>query len=352
MSYEDGMAALNLDMPARIPRTEYSAEFHWPLIEAVTGVSVSAASPPEERKRATLAFMDAWRYDFFWSTLIHCQPLGDLRTKMGHAEYAAEGADYSTEVTSPFATPEEVLAFDPMEAYGPCDQAAATRQFEEHYRRQVEDHPDGANMTGIYITLVSGLIEIFGWDLLLLAAGTDPDAFGALTDRYAAWIQGYYDALGAAEVPVVMVHDDIVWTSGPFIHPDWYRRFVFPNYRKFFAPLRDSGKRIMFTSDGNYTAIMEDVAGTGVHGFAIEPTTDMALMAERYGKTHVIIGNADTRILLNGTHADIRAEVKRCIDIGRDCPGFFMAVGNHIPANTPIDNALYYNQCYEELGRR
>jgi len=29
-----------------------------------------------------------------------------------------------------------------------------------------------------------------------------------------------------------------------------------------------------------------------------------------------------------------------------------MAVGNHIPANTPVESALYYNEVYEELCRR
>lgn len=33
-------------------------------------------------------------------------------------------------------------------------------------------------------------------------------------------------------------------------------------------------------------------------------------------------------------------------------PGFMMAVGNHIPSNTPLENALYYNQVYEQLSRR
>ena len=40
------------------------------------------------------------------------------------------------------------------------------------------------------------------------------------------------------------------------------------------------------------------------------------------------------------------------MDIGKSCPGFFLAVGNHIPANTPVESALYYNEVYEELGRR
>ena len=63
----------------------------------------------------------------------------------------------------------------------------------------------------------------------------------------------------------------------------------------------------------------------------------------------MIVGNADTRVLLYGSQADIRAEVERCIALGRRCPGYFMAVGNHIPPNTPVENALYYNQVYEEL---
>ena len=48
----------------------------------------------------------------------------------------------------------------------------------------------------------------------------------------------------------------------------------------------------------------------------------------------------------------MRREVERCVRIGRDCPGFFMAVGNHIPSNVPVENALYYNQCYEEMAYR
>jgi uroporphyrinogen-III decarboxylase len=72
-------------------------------------------------------------------------------------------------------------------------------------------------------------------------------------------------------------------------------------------------------------------------------------VVEKYGQTHVIVGNADTRILLYGSKDEIYAEVERCLRLGRDCPGYFLAVGNHIPPNTPVENALYYNQVYEEL---
>lgn len=58
-----------------------------------------------------------------------------------------------------------------------------------------------------------------------------------------------------------------------------------------------------------------------------------------------------TRILLSGTPEEIRAEVKRCMDIGKSCP-LFLAVGNHIPANTPVENCLIYEEAYREMCRR
>jgi uroporphyrinogen-III decarboxylase len=188
--------------------------------------------------------------------------------------------------------------------------------------------------------------------MLLLAAGTDPVAFGTLANRYADFMLPYFEALAEADVPVVMVHDDIVWTSGPIFAPKWYRQYVFPNFKRYFDPLRQTGKKIMFTSDGNYTKFIDDLAACGIDGFVMEPTTNMTYIAEKYGQTHSFIGNADTRILLYGTKPEIHAEVERCMAIGKHCPGFFLAVGNHIPANTPVESVLYYMSVYEELSKR
>ncbi|NQT20417.1 MAG: hypothetical protein HQ592_11975 [Planctomycetes bacterium] len=352
MSYEDGMAAINLEMPKRIPRTEYSPEGHYPLQKAVTGIDVCADSPDEVRREAWLAFIRAWNYDFFWATNIAGGIFEGKCSSMGHAVYAEKGTDFNPNITNLYDDPEEALNLDMWEQYGTRDKKEITKFFEDCYKGMCQGTPDGVNMTGIYTTCISGLIDIFGWEMLLLAAGTDQVRFGQLTNRYAEWIQQYFDALADADVPVVMIHDDMVWTEGPFISPDWYRKYVFPNFKKYFAPLIDSGKKIIFTADGNYTEFIDDLVGCGVHGFVLEPLTDMAYIAERYGQTHAFIGNADTRILLRNNKADIRAEVERCINIGKNCPGYFMAVGNHIPPNTPVEAALYYNECYEKLSKR
>lgn len=352
MSLADGMAAIRLEMPDRVPRTEYSAHFHWNLVQRVTGIKVDENSSGEVQAQASRAFVKAWNYDFMWNILVGDNFLGDYRTDMGHATYQQGGVDFHEAQVSPFQEVEDVWAFDPLEQLPFEKKEDIIEKFNRNYRERCQDMPDLVNMTGIYITCMSGLIGMLGWDILLTAMGEDSRRFGEFTNRYCKWIGRYFEALAESDAPVVMIHDDIVWTSGAFVAPSWYREYIFPNYKKMFAPILESGKRLIYTSDGTYTEFVDDIAATGVHGFVMEPTTDMAAMAEKYGKTHVMIGNADTRILLSGSKDDIEREVKRCMDIGKQYPGFFLAVGNHIPPNTPVDSALWYNEAYEKMSRR
>jgi hypothetical protein len=352
MTYADGWAAMNLEMPPRVPREEFDAESHWPLVKAVTGIDVNVGSDQATRQRARAAFVRAWNYDVCLTSLIGAQYLDAKRTYMGHAEYAAGGEDRDDRIECPFKTTEEVFAFDPWEVYGSHDKSELVRQFNAQYRANSAAYPGAVNMTGTYITLLTGMIYIFGWDLLLQAGGESPERFGAVVDRYAAWMQPFYEALAESETPVVYSHDDIVWASGPVFRPAWYRQYIFPNLKKLWMPLRESDKKVIFISDGNYTAFIDDIVGIGASGFFLEPLTDLRYLAERYGRTHFFIGNADTRILLTGTKEAIRGEVERCMAVAKSCPGFIMGVTNMIPINTPVENALYYNEVYQELSRR
>lgn len=355
MSYEYGWAAINLQAPPRVPRTEYSVEtYHYELIKIVTGIEITDESTPEEKFAASKAFREAWTYDFsfgLWGYTVY--ELADKkRTRMGHAEFAANGSDLDANVGCPFKSVDEVLSFDPMETYGLLDKEWLVKNFEQSYAANLSRCPDCVTSTGTYSTLISGLINTFGWDMLLMGIGTDPKAMGEVANRYAKWMMQFTEAIAEADVPMALIHDDIVWTSGPFVSPQWYREFIFPNYKKMFAPIIESGKKLGYCSDGDYTMFIDDIADCGVNGFILEPMTDMQYIADKYGKTHFFIGNADTRILLDGTKQQIHDEVKRCMDIGKNCPGFFMAVGNHIPANTPVENALYYNDCYNKMAVR
>jgi len=349
---EDGWSALNLEMPARIPRTEFDAEYHWDLVRAVTGKEVDSDSKPEDKQQACRLFREAWNYDLLFNCLQIDDDFGSWHSDMGHAAYAAGGGDYNAKVRCPFTTAEQVLEFDLEQAWGQHEVGELVSRFENNYHNVKHDNPNLVNMTGVYFTCFTGLIYTFGWEMLLLAGGTDPQALGAVAERYTRWIEPYFKAMAKCSSPVLYCHDDIVWTSGAVFHPEWYRRYIFPSYRKLFKPLIEAGKKILYICDGDYSEFVQDVAGCGVHGFFFEPCMSLEMMAERFGKTHVLIGNVDTRTLLYGTNDDIRHQVKRCVRVGKKCPGYFMAISNMIPANTPVEKALYYNECYENLCRR
>ncbi len=352
MSWDDGWAAVHLEMPPRIPRIEADAQVNWNLVRAVTGIEVYPHSDPETRADASAAFMRAWNYDLTLGAVIHCSEFGDHRSFMGHAEYADGAVDRDDRLGNLFADCEDALAFDPWVAYGEKDHDDIVQRFNDHYAQLRTAHPELVPTTGIYISLITGLTYILGWDMLLECAGLEPERFGELVGRYRTWIQQYYNALAASDAPVVYCHDDIVWTSGAVFRPEWYRKFVFPNLKRLFQPLVDAGKKVLWICDGNYTEFIDDVIDLGVSGFFFEPLTSLAELVEKCGQTHILIGNVNTHALLSGTKADIRAEVQRCVDLGRDCPGYFMCVSNMIPANTPVENALYYNEVYEELATR
>ena len=353
MSLQRGMAALQLEMPGEVPRTEYSAHnYHWDLVQKVTGIEVNEQSDEAIKRRATEAFVRAWDYDIVWHVMRLDDVFGRYRTRMGHASFAASNADFDAEQSCSFKDEDAVLDFDPREALERPAHTQLVDMFNRDYENSCRRFPDTVNMTGTYITLISGLIDLLGWDMLLATAGYDLDEFGALANRYAEWMMQYMRALADCKSPIIMQHDDIVWTDGPFMNPDWYRKYIFPNLKRYIDVLKGAGKTVLFTSDGNFTTFLEDVVRAGADGFVMEPCTDMEHAARRYGKSHVIVGNADTRILLQGNRAAITAEVQRCMDIGKPCPGFIMAVGNHIPANTPVDSALYYNQEYLRLRLR
>jgi len=353
MSYEDGWAALNLEKPARIPHTEMSAEwYHCPLVAAVTGMDIDVDSPVEDREKACAAFVAAWNYDVHMACYFPPNAYGDNWTNMGHAEYAQYGRDFERPTECPFKTVSQALALDPWEAFASLDHGQLLRGFNESYDWEKRFYPGIVPGTGIYHTLMSGMIAVFGWEMLLTAAGENPEGFGHVVNRYAAWIQRHYNALADSNAELVWVHDDMVWTEGAFLHPSWYRRYLFPNMKKLFAPLVEAGKKILFVCDGDYTQFAKDVADCGVTGFWFECFTDLKYMVETFGQTHVLIGNGDCRPLTFGTKDDVRAEVQRCMSLGRECPGYFMCINGHMPPNIPVENALHYYDVYTELSRR
>ena len=337
MSYERGMAAMNLQMPPEAPHTQYITHPAW--LEHVR----------KKQGKPTAGWEELLDFDFVWSMELPSIPRGRW-TDMGHAVFQADGSDYRQPKESPWQDVEDIFNLNPVEEYGPVDVKALAEKYQAWWKQASKG--DYVITGGLYNSVVSFAIAAYGWENLLMAAGIDSQRFGEMLNRWADYLMDYVRAWAQTGLEVYHTHDDMVWTAGAIFSPAFYRTYVFPNYKRYWECAKNAGKKVIFTSDGNYTEFIDDIAAAGSDGFIFEPMTDLETVVRKYGKTHVIIGNADTRILTFGTKEETRKEVKRCMDLGRECPGYFFAVGNHIPPNVPIENADACMEAYWEMRKR
>jgi len=347
MSYEIGRAALNLQWTERVARTEYVD--NWEIVRYFTG------KDPRQDWGAWREFNDAIHLDFLWTTDDGPVPWGHggRTTNMGHAVYVEDGSDYRPVQPSPFESADEVLAFHAVKEYGLPDFEELVGYYEQSYQDRQAANPNQVVTGGYYNTIVSGAIQAFGWQMLLEAAGDDPERFGqdVLGSIFELSLH-YHKAWAQTSIEFFMCHDDMVWTQGPFMNPVFYRKYIFPRYKELWRTLRDAGKKVLFTSDGTFDMFLDDLVEAGADGLCFEPTNHLELLARRCGQTHALIGGADCRTLSFGTKEDIEKELRWVFEVTRDCPGFMFATGNHFPANIPLENALFYFDLVEKLGKR
>ncbi len=282
-----------------------------------------------------MTFYNAWDYDFLWGT--HDGPYDWAKigrvTDMGHAEYAANGSDKKEPNKCPFEDVEEIYEFDPVREYGLPSHKELVNFYNDWYEQTLAKFPEQVITGGYYKTVVSGAIQTFGWDMLLLAAA-DQEKFAKVLERFGNYTAHYIAAQAESAIEVFIQHDDMVWTEGPFMSPDFYRNAIFPLYKKIWEPIKKKNKKVLFCSDGKYDMFMEDIAECGADGFIFEPVNDFDWIVQRFGKTHVIIGSkSDCRTLAFGKWEDVKREIDETLAVAKKCPGFFYAVGNHMPAN-------------------
>ncbi|SHE66538.1 Uroporphyrinogen decarboxylase (URO-D) [Caldanaerobius fijiensis DSM 17918] len=333
MSRQLALDTVYLKSTPRLAHTEYSLEYHTDYIRTKTGLD---PSDPEAVKR----LYNLWDIDFIWHTNdgLH----GDWAkfgrtTDMGHAEYAVDGSDKHDPAVCPFNSPEEVWSFDAVSEYGLPDFNEQVAAYENIIQQARQEYPDQLFTGGYYKTIVSGAIQAFGWEMLLLGA-SNPSKMEKVFDSFFRYTLFHMEAWAKTSVEVIIQHDDFVWASGPFMHPDYYRKVIIPRYAELWKPLHAAGKKVLFCSDGNFMEFAEDIVAAGADGLIFEPCNDFEFMVERFGQDIVLIGSCvDCRDMTFGKWDVVRSQIDRTLELAKHCRGLIFAVGNHLPANIPDD---------------
>lgn len=344
MSRQLALDTINLKPTERIAHTDYSLEYHDGFIRSKTGMD------PESPETLS-AFYDACGFDFLFGTNdgLHGDWLSRGRaTDMGHAVYASDGSDMSEANVCPFKEPEDIWAFDAVAEYGLPDFEEQVLAYEQIIQKSRQKYPNQLTTGGYYKSIVSGTIAAFGWEMLLLGA-SEPAKMEKVFDSFFRFTLFHMEAWAKTSAEVIIQHDDFVWTSGMFLHPDFYKNVIIPRYARLWKPLHDAGKKVLFCSDGNFKELAVDVANAGADGFIFEPLTDFGYMVEEFGQSKALVGSfVDCRDMTFGQWDQVKGEMDRTFELAKKCKGLIFAVGNHIPANISVDMIEKYLDYFME----
>ena len=105
--------------------------------------------------------------------------------------------------------------------------------------------------------------------------------------------------------------DDLAFNTGTFVHPDVYRKYLFPWVRKIAQLAQQLNVPFLYHTDGNLWELFEDFAEIGVNAIhPLEPKSmDPVEVKKKWGDTFCLIGNIDVDLLSRGEPEEVEAMV-------------------------------------------
>lgn len=143
--------------------------------------------------------------------------------------------------------------------------------------------------------------------------------------------------------------------SCEMISPAMYRQFVLPCHQQVFEGVRDHcrryGAHTLLHICGDNTALLDDLAATGVDVYEVDSRLDLETARRAIGDRVSLIGNLDpTGVLLRGSVAEVRRQSERCLAVAGDGGGFVLGTGCFVAWETPLENLRSMVRAAREHG--
>ncbi len=141
-----------------------------------------------------------------------------------------------------------------------------------------------------------------------------------------------YDIVGA-----IWHADDIAYSGGPMVSPNFIRKNLFPWLKEISLICRENNLPLIFHSDGNVSEFIDDLISIGINALhPIEPKVmDINQIHKRYHGKLALIGNIEVDTLTRGTPGEVAREIReriRCLAPGGGyCVGSSNSVTYHVP---------------------
>lgn len=194
---------------------------------------------------------------------------------------------------------------------------------------------------------------LMGYENFSMALYEDPELCRAIIDKCGKVGVAGIEQLVALDIDFIFFGDDMAYTGGMIISPQFMREFFFPWYRKFIQIARDAGKYIIFHSDGDIEAVIPDFIDAGLNGLnPIEPAAmDIVKLKKMYGDKLALTGNIDVDLLSRGSTEDVIALTGKRIEELKSGGGFLLGSSNSVCDYVNHENYIAMLNANYEFGK-
>src|ERR1039458_8297998 len=193
-----------------------------------------------------------------------------------------------------------------------------------------------------------------GLDLLSYAYAENPQLVSDWLEALNwAEIQRVHETADAALSPVALVYSDIAGTSELMFSPKFLRQEFFPRLTKLVAAWHEHDVKVIYHSDGNLWAILEDFQKAGIDGInPLEPLSNMYAGDIHKAYPHwILMGGIDVSQLLPfGTEAEVRAAVRKTISDTGSTGRLWIGSSTEIHPGAKLENVLAMWDEIEKCG--
>ncbi len=198
-----------------------------------------------------------------------------------------------------------------------------------------------------------------GIDPLLMDMALQPEMAHWLMDRFTDFYLDFFNRMLSAargRIDILRAADDLGTQRGLFFSPAMFRTFIKPRLKKLIDMTHSHGVKFLFHSCGAIRPLIADLIEIGVD--ILDPLQAAAdgmepqVLKDTYGDRICLHGGICTQYLLpKSTPDEVRAEVRRCVEILGAGGGYILAPCHVLQTDVPTENILAMSDAGFECGR-
>ena len=284
-----------------------------------------------------IEFMRKYGYDF-----IKIQPSLEINLDRKVVSGSREINAYSNEPDRAWASEESgiITTLEDFEKYPwPSIDEISYKHFEDAKNIL----PDNMGIIGQYGDIFTMVWDLMGFETFAMAIYENPELISLLFNKIGSIVFSMFENMAQMDwVGCLWYSDDIAYSSGLMINPDFLREYLFPYLRKIGALASARGIPFIYHSDGVLWDVASDILDAGVTALhPIEPKSmDIHQLQAELGDKLCLCGGIEVDLLARGNPEEVVTHVKSLLETVGSKGGWCAGSSNSIPDYVSVDNYL------------